>query len=222
MESELADRVKAFQDATSPASEYDPDAIAEAADNLQRTVADARGVLRSGGEKVHMNNTLEQQYLAGLGATLSGLSEQVAARLNDLAAGKVAERATIDRQAKQLLERAKGDELGTELKTHEASLAKKQEALQKGAKIRATNIAKEKATIQALNKLPQPLTQADTGKLAESEQQLARMQAKTTGRQDTYPKKIAADLDAAQTRRRNYDQALVDARGVLRSGRRCT
>ena len=213
LEAELADRVKAFQDATSPTSDYEPGRIADAADKLQRTVAATREVLQSHAGKVGLNNRPEQRCLAALGATLTGVSERVAARLNDLAVGNVAERVTLDGQTTQMLERAKVDDLGSGLKDKEASLAKKQAELRAAAQKRDAEIARQKAAIATLNQLPKPLNAADTAKLTESEQHLDRMLSKNA--RDTLPKRLAAELNSVQTRRQNYQEALIGARGDL-------
>ena len=109
----LEKRLAEWEEATSPAAEYDPDRIGAATDALRESIRAARATLDLRLlEGVRLEDRAEIACLSLLGSAPTGLSEQIAERLHAIAAGGIVEPITMSTQTKQLIERAGTDEAG--------------------------------------------------------------------------------------------------------------
>jgi hypothetical protein len=218
----LEAELKSWADVTSPESAYDPDRIADVAEELLNSLEEAWKVVKWDFGEVPYADRHRLSYGENLDAALIGLSEQIHERLTAIGAGKAAERITMDAAVKEMVSRASDDPVRQDL----------DRALER-AKADLTQANKAATSISAsVDRLKAALETAretrDNPKASAAERAKAEKDAKTLPLEITtaveslkvkkrYVATKQQDVTSSTKRISSYAAALRDAQATARS-----
>ena len=219
----LEKRLAEWEEATSPAAEYDPDRIGAAADALRESIRAARATLDSRLEGMRLQDRAEIACLSLLGSALTGLSEQIAERLHAIAAGGIVEPITMSTQTKQLIERAGMDEAGDLIEqaraNMETELAKRRDNKARSEQLihdRTTELDGLRIELQAPDLTAAQRDEA-TRKVSKLERDISRLKS-VSDRLDSVIALAENGLAAASDRSAAYEQSFQTAASALANG----
>ena len=219
----LEERLAEWEEATSPAAEYDPDRIGAAADALRESIRAARATLDSRLEGMRLQDRAEIACLSLLGSALTGLSEQIAERLHAIAAGGIVEPITMSTQTKQLIERAGMDEAGDLIEqaraNMETDLAKRRDNKARSEQLihdRTTELDGLRIALQGPDLTAAQRDEA-TRKVSKLERDISRLKS-VSDRLDSVIALTENGLAAASDRSAAYEQSFQTAASALANG----